>query len=124
MRFFLFIKPKSKSTSIKQNQTKSNLMATKESKNEALTREFLSRQLVDGETLFAFTTGQIRGATAKYYYIGLTENRIILLPYKRKKPNGQPLSILLTSIQEIKMAGRSIKIKLISDATGIFIRGI
>lgn len=98
-------------------------MSEKEHKKEASTREFLEPLLAESETLLEFSNGQIRGATAQYYYIGLTENRIILLPYKRNKPNGPARSILLASIQEIKMARQSLKIKLISDATAIFIRG-
>ncbi len=97
-------------------------MTDNESKFETAVKEQLLPLLNDDETLLAYTNGQIRGATAKYYYVGLTESRLILQPYKRRKAKGQPLSIFLSTITDIKMARRAIRLKFVSDGTNIFVR--
>ncbi len=61
-------------------------MNNPEKENERQAREMLESALMPGERLQAYTSGAIAVVYfSKTYHIGLTMDRLILVPYKRDK---------------------------------------
>ncbi len=88
---------------------------SKENKQEIEARQQLETQLEPGEELLAYSGGVIVGVwSTKPIYLGLTAERLILLPLKRGKPSGQVLSIWRENISSMRWSGiwDRLKIKL------------
>lgn len=93
-------------------------MVNKQIKKEGEVQHALEHQLNSNEELLAFTIGYINGLTARPYYIGLTADRLILMPLKRRVPSGQVYSIRLEYIKSLKWSGftsPSLRIRLPKD---------
>lgn len=80
-------------------------MVEKENWKELEARQALETQLVTGEQLLAYTSGNVVGATAQPYHLGLTAERIILLPLKRGRPSGQASSLRREVIKSLTGSG-------------------
>jgi hypothetical protein len=70
------------------------------SQEELQAQELLQAQLEPDEELLAFT----RGKANKYFYIGLTPERLILQPLKGQK-NAHPISVRRDCIKTLKWSG-------------------
>ncbi len=79
-------------------------MNNPEKKSEQQAREMLESALTPGERLQAYTNGSIAiDFLSKTFFLGLTMDRLILVPYKRSKQSGPVLSIWRENIQSIKL---------------------
>ena len=88
---------------------------SKETKKETEARQHLETQLMPGEELLACCGGTIAGLVSNQHYtVGLTAERLILLPLKRGRPSGQALSFWREFISSMSWSGgwSRLKIKL------------
>lgn len=85
-----------------------------ESKKELEVRQHLEAVLEPGEELLAYTKGKILSVlSSNLVYIGLTPERLILLPVKYgKKPFDQALSIWREYIDALKWSGTWDRLKI------------
>lgn len=97
-----------------------------ESRKERETRLALEVHLDADEELLAYTSGDITGLTARKHHIGLTAERLILLPLKRGAPSGQMYSIRRESVESLKWSGSlwpRLRIRLPKDNLNLSFRG-
>jgi len=118
------------------------LSMARESKNERQARELITSHLAPGETLNHFTWGGTNSASAawmlfgvigvllarrgqKSYFVGLTDQRMILLSAKGLKPNGEIYSIPLSDIKGLKYSrglySGALNIHLIADQLDVYV---
>ena len=80
-------------------------MVENENRKEMEARQALEPHLAPGEQLLAYASGNVVGATSQPYYLGLTAERLLMLPLKRGKPSGEPLSLLREVIKSLTGSG-------------------
>ena len=97
-----------------------------ETVEQAEVRQQLEAQLAPGEQLLAYTRGQIAGVLgARVFLLGLTPDRLILLPPKPGKAGPQPRTLWRENILNLRwspMWGR-IKIRLGDTVLDFALRG-
>jgi hypothetical protein len=85
----------------------------KENKRETEARLALEAVLEPGEELLAFTGGAIAGAFRNEpVRLGLTPQRIILLPWKRREPKGEVIRLWREYVKSIQYSGAWDRLKL------------
>ena len=114
----------------------------RESKSERQARELITSQLAPGETLRHFTWGGTSSTSAawllfgvigailarrgqKSYFVGLTDQRIMLLSANGMKPTGEIHSIPLTDIKGLKYSrglySGALNIHLTADQFDVYV---
>jgi hypothetical protein len=100
----------------------------RESDKERGVRQALEARLNQGEQLAAYTTGKIFGVTAPAYHIGLTGERLVLLPLKRGAPAAQAYGIRRDRVKSVKLKwsglfSSRLEVKLPTDRLDFTIQG-
>jgi len=99
-------------------------MSEQENSNDLQAREVLETTLTPGERLQAYTSGSMTVEFfSKTYHLGLTMDRLILLPHKRGRQSGRVISIQRENIESLKWSGfgGSLRIKFGMDECQISI---
>lgn len=96
-----------------------------ENLEEGTVRQVLEAHLQTGETLLAYTKGQVAGVVSVPYYLGLTEARLLLV---RPQASGQSFSIQRAQIRALNVtwAGFSadrLQVKCLNDTLLVNISG-